>query len=63
LQRTGYRCVLSLKTGLRGWNDFELPVVGSDGRLATLDEADRDFTPMIPPEKLGRPVPLARATA
>jgi len=63
LQRMGYRHVLSLKTGLRGWNDYELPLVTSGERRVSLDEADRYFTPLIPPEKLGRPAPSARATA
>ena len=41
----------------RGWNDYELPLVDSRGRQLSLDEADRHFTPVIPPEKLGRPLP------
>jgi len=55
--------VVSLKTGLHGWNDYELPLVRSDGRVVPLEEADRYFTPVIPPEKLGRPSPSVRATA
>jgi len=63
LLRMGYRRVVSLKTGLHGWNDYDLPLVRSDGRVVPLEEADRYFTPVIPPEKLGRPSPSVRATA
>jgi len=53
LQRMDYRRAISLKTGLRGWNDYELPLVDAEGRPLPLEEADRYFNPAIDPAKLG----------
>ncbi len=49
----GYRQVASMKTGLRGWNDFEQPLVDGEGRPVPVEEADRYFTPSVRPEQLG----------
>jgi rhodanese-related sulfurtransferase len=51
MQRMGYRQVYSLKTGLRGWKDYEQPLVGPDGAPVDLDEADEYFTPKLRPEQ------------
>lgn len=61
LQRMGYRQVISLKTGLRGWNDYELPLVSAAGRRVAAEEADRYFMPVIDPAKLGLSPAEARA--
>jgi rhodanese-related sulfurtransferase len=53
LQRMGYRRALSLKTGLRGWNDYELPLIDAGDRIVPPDEADLYFNPRIDPAKLG----------
>ncbi len=50
----GYRQVASLKTGLRGWNDFEQPLVDREGRPVPVEEADRYFTPQVRPEQRGK---------
>lgn len=54
----GFGNVASLKTGLRGWNDYEQPMVDADGRHLDPDHVDRLFNVRIPAEKLG---PASRA--
>lgn len=51
----GYTNVVSLKTGLRGWKDYEQPLVDGEGRPVDLDDADVYFTPRLRPEQR-RPV-------
>jgi rhodanese-related sulfurtransferase len=51
MQHMGYRHVYSLKTGLRGWKDYEQPLVGRDSAPVDLDEADEYFTPKLRPEQ------------
>ncbi|ARM30041.1 rhodanese-like domain-containing protein [Prosthecochloris sp. HL-130-GSB] len=51
LQLMGYRDVVSLKTGLRGWNDYEeLFVDGRDIEVSE-DRADVFFSPKVRPEQ------------
>jgi len=45
LQEMGYADVVSLKTGVRGWNDFEQPMVDEQGRPVDGDEAERLLAP------------------
>lgn len=52
MRRMGYREVHSLKTGLKGWNDYELPLVDPEGNPVDGDEADDYFTPRLRPEQL-----------
>ena len=47
MQLLGYSNVVSLKTGLRGWKDYEQPLIDSDGADVDLDEADRYFSPIL----------------
>ncbi len=56
LQRMGYARVRSLKTGLRGWNDYEQPLVNAAGEPVRLDAADDYFLPQVTPEQR-RPTP------
>jgi rhodanese-related sulfurtransferase len=48
----GYRDVVSLKTGLRGWKDYEQPLVDAAGAEVDLDAADLYFTPRLRPDQL-----------
>lgn len=48
----GYRNVVSLQTGLRGWKDYEQPLVDERGADVDLDDADRYFTPRLRPEQM-----------
>lgn len=52
MQQMGFRSVASLKTGLRGWNDYELPLVKADGQRLDMDDADKYFTPKVKPEQM-----------
>jgi rhodanese-related sulfurtransferase len=47
MQVLGYTNVVSLKTGVRGWKDFEQPLVDGAGNDVDLDEADVYFTPKL----------------
>jgi rhodanese-related sulfurtransferase len=44
LQRLGFADVVSLKTGIRGWNDYEQPLVAADGRTVDADTAEQRLT-------------------
>jgi rhodanese-related sulfurtransferase len=48
----GYTNVTSLKTGLRGWKDYEQPLVDKDGAEVDLDDADDYFTPRLREDQL-----------
>lgn len=48
----GYKNVVSLKTGLRGWVDYELPLVDIDEHGVDDDDADEYFTPKLRPEQI-----------
>lgn len=52
MQDMGYRDVYSLKTGLRGWNDYELPLVAGPGEALDVDSADEYLTPKLRPEQM-----------
>jgi len=52
MQLMGYRQVSSLKTGLRGWNDYELPLVDATGNTVPIDTADEFFTTRLRPEQM-----------
>ncbi|MBT8420514.1 MAG: rhodanese-like domain-containing protein [Gammaproteobacteria bacterium] len=53
LQSMGYSRVCSLKTGLRGWNDFEQPLIDNTGNEVDLDESDDYFTSRVSKAQLG----------
>lgn len=40
MQLMGFNNVASLKTGVRGWNDFEQPLIDKDGNEVDIDDAD-----------------------
>jgi rhodanese-related sulfurtransferase len=52
MQVMGYKNVSSLKTGLRGWADYEQPLVNEKGETISEDDADAFFTPNLSPEQL-----------
>lgn len=56
MQRMGYKSVLSLKTGVRGWNEFEQPLQDEAGNAVDIDDADEYFAPNVRPEQR-RPAP------
>lgn len=55
LQTMGFTNVVSLRTGIRGWNDFEQPLVVGGGDAVTLDQADDYLAPRVSETQLGPP--------
>ena len=55
LQVLGYENVVSLQTGVRGWKDYDQPLIDGEGKDVDLDDADVYFTPTLRPEQ-HRPV-------
>jgi rhodanese-related sulfurtransferase len=47
----GFADVVSLQTGVRGWNDFEGPLVDGDGRAVDPDDAERRLAPRVRPDQ------------
>ncbi|MDX2504979.1 MAG: rhodanese-like domain-containing protein [Gammaproteobacteria bacterium] len=43
LKQMGYNSVSSLKTGLRGWNEYDLPLVDMEGKSVDPELGDRYF--------------------
>jgi len=52
MQQMGYTNVSSLKTGLRGWVDYEQPLLNTMGKNVSEDDADDYFAPNLRPEQL-----------
>ena len=52
MQLLGYTRVSSMKTGLRGWNDYELQLVNTDGKAVSVEQADEFFTTRLRPEQI-----------
>jgi len=48
----GYEDVTSLKTGIKGWNDSDLPLIDKSGFKADPDWADDFFNPPIREDQL-----------
>ena len=51
MQALGFADVASLKTGVRGWNDFELPLFDASGQRADVDTADVCLAPHVGPHQ------------
>ena len=49
--RLGYTKVVSLKTGMRGWNDFEQPLVDGADEALDADAAEVLLAPRVRPEQ------------
>jgi len=54
LQQMGYRKIKSLKTGMRGWSDYEQEMVDAEGRIIDEDTAIEYFTPQLKIEQMSR---------
>ncbi len=52
MQVLGYEDVVSLRTGLRGWNDYEEPLENSKGERIDEDDADDYFTATLRPDQV-----------
>jgi len=51
MNQMGYQKVWSLKTGLRGWNDAELPLVDKNMEAVDVDDAEEYFIPNLKPDQ------------
>ncbi len=51
LLKMGFTDVASLKTGVRGWNDFEQPLVDADDRPVDGDAAEALLAPRLRPDQ------------
>ena len=52
MQQMGFTNVCSLKTGLRGWNDYDSPLVDAQGKEVDPDVAEDYFTTHLRPDQL-----------
>lgn len=52
MQEMGYANVFSLKTGIRGWNDNEQPLINSKGESVDIDDADTYLIAKVREEQL-----------
>ncbi len=48
----GFKNVVSLKTGIRGWNDFEQPLIDKDGNEVDIDDADEVLASRVRPDQM-----------
>ncbi|MEN8167251.1 MAG: rhodanese-like domain-containing protein [Pseudomonadota bacterium] len=56
LSLMGYTNVVSLRTGLRGWNDYEQPLIDQRGKRIDFDRVDELFLSNVSPAQLGQEV-------
>jgi rhodanese-related sulfurtransferase len=54
MRQMGFRRVRSLKTGMRGWSDYEQAMVDTRGKVVDEDTAIEYFTPKLRPEQLSK---------
>ncbi|HIO93692.1 MAG TPA: rhodanese-like domain-containing protein [Leucothrix mucor] len=52
MQLMGYSNVTSLQTGIKGWNDSDLPLLDAKGESVDPDWADEFFNPPVREEQL-----------
>jgi rhodanese-related sulfurtransferase len=63
LAQMGYTDVASLRTGIRGWNDYEQPLFSTDDHQLSLDTADELLAPRFRPAQLGPPANAQKGDA
>ncbi|UCH18446.1 MAG: rhodanese-like domain-containing protein, partial [Burkholderiales bacterium] len=51
MQQLGFTNVVSLRTGMRGWSDYEQPVVDGAGAPVDVDEAEQRLAPHVRPDQ------------
>ena len=51
MKRMGFKKLCSLKTGVRGWNDFEQPLQNAEKEPVDIDEADEMLMSRIRPDQ------------
>ena len=53
MKQMGFRQAKSLHTGLRGWNDYEQPLVDAAGNAVDIDAAEEMFASRVSKEQMG----------
>lgn len=53
MQQLGFTNVVSLRTGMRGWSDYEQPVVDGAGAPVDVDVAEQRLAPRVRPDQRG----------
>jgi len=48
----GYRAVMSLKTGIRGWNDNESPLIDNRAQQVDVDDMEVVLSPPVRPDQM-----------
>lgn len=51
LLRMGFSNVVSLRTGVRGWSDYEQPMTNAQGEALNADDGDELLAPRVRPEQ------------
>jgi hypothetical protein len=51
MQQMGFANVTSLKTGMRGWSDYEQPMTNAKGEPLDADDGDVLLAPAVKPEQ------------
>ena len=51
MQRMGFTHVVSLRTGVRGWNDFEQALLDKNGQVVDIDVADAQLSSTVRPDQ------------
>lgn len=51
MQQMGFKRVVSLKSGVKGWNDYEQTLVDGSGAIVTADDAEEMLLPRLRPEQ------------
>jgi rhodanese-related sulfurtransferase len=52
MQQMGFKNVVSLKTGVRGWNEYDQPLVDAAGNTVDVDAADEALASRVRPDQL-----------
>lgn len=52
MQNMGFQHIRSLKLGIKGWNDSDMPMLDQNGKTVDVDKADKWLSATIATEKL-----------
>jgi len=52
MKHMGYETIYSLKTGLKGWNEYDLPLFNDEGEV-DLEAAEAYHIPRVSDDQLG----------
>ncbi len=52
MQEMGYCNTTSLKTGLKGWNDYNQPLIDHHGKTVNADVAEKFLSPLVKLEQI-----------